>query len=411
MGNRASRLINMLLRALTLGCRFLLVFFLAKFLTAEEFGVYGLIVAIVGYAVTAIGLDFYTYSIREVAGAERNRWGAMVKGHMLVALCMYGVVVVCMIAVFYRGSLPWRWMPWVVLLLTFEYVCQEMVRFYPAIREQLFSAALLFLKQAAWVIVLMGLMFYSVEYRDLTYVLMFWGGAGLFAAVVGVYKFRSYVGLGWENSISKEWVVLGVKRSLPFFVSTLAFSAMYTLDRFWMQELAGLEVVAAYVLFLSIGGALLTFIDAGIASYAFPVLVKSFRDNDVDVFKEEIRKMLLMTLGLTVAYTAAVAFGMPHLLRWIGNPVYFEYDYMFPVVMFSVVLKALTNVPHLGLYTRRIDGPIIKSHLWSLAVFVVSTLFAALYDPVLAVPIGYACAQIFILVWKGCAYYSLTTGH
>lgn len=401
----------MFLRALTLGSRFLLVFFLAKFLTAEEFGFYGLIVAIIGYAVMAIGLDFYTYSIREVAGAERNRWGAMIKGHMVVALCMYGVVVVCIIAVFYRGGLPWRWMPWVLLLLTFEYVCQEMGRFYPAIREQLFSAALLFLRQAVWVMVLIGLMFYSVEYRDLSYVLIFWGGAGVLAAVVGVYKFRSYGELGWKSSISREWVVLGVKKSLPFFVSTLAFSAMYTLDRFWMQELAGLEAVAAYVLFLSIGGALLTFIDAGIASYAFPVLVKSFRENNVEVFKDEIRKMMFMTLGLIIAYTVAVVFGISFLLKWIGNPVYFKYDYMFPVVMLSVVVKALTNVPHLGLYTRRVDGPIIKSHLWSLVVFVISTSLAAFYDPVLAVPIGYASAQIFILAWKGGAYYSLDMRH
>ena len=298
-----------------------------------------------------------------------------------------------------------------LLLLTFEYVCQEMGRFYPAIREQLFSAALLFLRQAVWVMVLIGLMFYSVEYRDLSYVLIFWGGAGVLAAVVGVYKFRSYGELGWKSSISREWVVLGVKKSLPFFVSTLAFSAMYTLDRFWMQELAGLEAVAAYVLFLSIGGALLTFIDAGIASYAFPVLVKSFRENNVEVFKDEIRKMMFMTLGLIIAYTVAVVFGISFLLKWIGNPVYFKYDYMFPVVMLSVVVKALTNVLHLGLYTRRVDGPIIKSHLWSLVVFVISTSLAAFYDPVLAVPIGYASAQIFILAWKGGAYYSLDMRH
>ena len=45
MHSKLSRLLNLAIRAATLGCRFLFIFFLAKLLTPEELGLYGLVTA------------------------------------------------------------------------------------------------------------------------------------------------------------------------------------------------------------------------------------------------------------------------------------------------------------------------------------------------------------------------------
>lgn len=50
MSELISRLINVSLRGGTLVCKFLLIFFLAKFLSPEEVGLFGLIVASIGYS-------------------------------------------------------------------------------------------------------------------------------------------------------------------------------------------------------------------------------------------------------------------------------------------------------------------------------------------------------------------------
>ena len=53
-----ARLFNMALRGLTLASKFLLIFFLARFLEPAELGLYGLVVATIGYALYLLGLDF-----------------------------------------------------------------------------------------------------------------------------------------------------------------------------------------------------------------------------------------------------------------------------------------------------------------------------------------------------------------
>lgn len=73
------RLINIALRGMTLGSKFLLIFFLARFLEPAELGLYGLLVATIGYALYLLGLDFYTYSTREILKRERNEWGGLLK--------------------------------------------------------------------------------------------------------------------------------------------------------------------------------------------------------------------------------------------------------------------------------------------------------------------------------------------
>ena len=58
------------LRGLTLTSKFLLVFFLAKFLEPRDVGLYGLLAAVVGYGIYFVGFDFYTYASRELISAN-----------------------------------------------------------------------------------------------------------------------------------------------------------------------------------------------------------------------------------------------------------------------------------------------------------------------------------------------------
>ncbi|MFX4789973.1 hypothetical protein ABTB87_22095 [Acinetobacter baumannii] len=57
---------NLAVRGLNLASKFILIVFLAKFLTVAELGLYGLIAATINFAMYFIGLDFYVYSNREL---------------------------------------------------------------------------------------------------------------------------------------------------------------------------------------------------------------------------------------------------------------------------------------------------------------------------------------------------------
>src|SRR6202035_5203539 len=63
----------LILRGLTLSSRFLLSVLLARMLSADEMGQYGLITATLAFALLALGLEFYAHTLRELVPASPTR--------------------------------------------------------------------------------------------------------------------------------------------------------------------------------------------------------------------------------------------------------------------------------------------------------------------------------------------------
>lgn len=408
MHSKLSRLLNLAIRAATLGCRFLFIFFLAKLLTPEELGLYGLVTATIAYVLYLVGLDFYTFTTRELVKLDRSRWGSVLKNQAALSVLLYAVVLPLVFLVFVADLLPWSVAKWLFVLIVLEHICQEMSRLFVAVNEQLFASLQLFLRQGSWAIVVTALMLMVAGVRNLDTVFALWLVAGIATVGLGVFKlYRLRVG-GWQEAIDWSWIRRGVRIAVPLLLATLALRAISTFDRYWLQELASLQVVGAYVLFVGISGTLLAFLDAGVFAYAYPALIKVFHAQQPAQYRAQMRTMCLHALVVIVGFAVTSMLVLPYLLQWIGNPVYLQYQQLFPWLLLAMGLNALGMVPHYALYAQKQDRPIIQSHLWSLVVFVLATALFTLWDSLLAVPAGYACSQLFILFWKSWAYYRLT---
>src|SRR5262249_11352782 len=117
-----------ILRGLTLASRFLLSLLLARMLTPAEMGDYGLLTAVLAFALLAIGLEFYSYTLREMvpampAGRTQIIANQMVLG--LVALLAIGVFVLTAII---AGLFPPGLAPWFLLILITEHISLEATR-------------------------------------------------------------------------------------------------------------------------------------------------------------------------------------------------------------------------------------------------------------------------------------------
>ncbi len=408
MHSKLSRFLNLGVRAATLASRFLFIFFLAKLLTPEDLGLYGLVTATIGYALYLVGLDFYTFTTRELIKLDRSQWGSVLKNQAALSLVLYAVVLPLLLLVCVAGLLPWQVAKWLLVLTVLEHVCQEMSRLFVAINEQLFASLLLFLRQGSWAIVVTALMLVAADFRHLDSVFALWVLAGIVTVVCGLIQlWRLRVG-GWHQQVDWSWIKRGLKVAVPLLLATLAVRAVSTVDRYWLQELVGLQAVGAYVVFVGIGGALLAFLDAGVFAYAYPALIKTFHARQPQQYRMQMRAMVRQTVMVTMGFAVLALLVLPYLLQWIGNPVYTQYQLLFPWLLLAMGLNAFGMVPHYALYAQKHDRPIIQSHLWSLAVFVVMTAVVTMWSPLLAVPVGYASSQLFILLWKAWAYWRLT---
>lgn len=404
----SAHLANVVLRGMTLASKFLLIFFLARFIEPAELGLYGLLVVTIGYALYLLGLDFYTFTTREILKRERSEWGGLLKDQAALTLLLYAVFMPLLLLVFSTDSLPWGVAGWFFALLVLEHLNQELMRLLIAISEPLLASLMLFLRSGAWALIVTGFMFVMPETRKLDTVLAAWTIGGLIALLLAVWRvYRMKVG-GWQKRIDWAWIRQGVRIALPLLVATLALRGLFTLDRYWLEALTGLEVLGAYVLFMGIANAMMSFLDAGVFAFIYPGLISAFQKQRADAFRQGVKRLLIQTAVFSAIFAVLALLLIGPLLDWLGRPLYREQQAMFPWILMATVLYALGMIPHFALYAQGLDRPIIYSHICSLAVFMPATWLFSQQWPHIAIPLGLCVAFFLILLWKSQAYFRLT---
>lgn len=403
--NHLARLVSIVLRGMTLGSKFLLIFILARFLTPAELGLYGLLAATIGYALYLLGLDFYTYTTRELLKRPREEWGGLLKDQGALSMLLYAIFIPLLLIIFAMDLLPWHLAGWFVILLVLEHLNQEFMRLLVAISEQLMAGLVLFLRLGAWAVVIAILMYFEPATRSLEAVLAAWTLGGLSAFLLACVKLSQLHIGGWRKRIDWAWIQTGIKVALPFLVATLAIRGVYTLDRYWLESLSGLEVLGAYVLFIGIANAMLSFLDAGVFAFSYPGLIRAFQQGQTAEFRQGLRRLMIQTVALSGAFSIVALLFIDPLLGWLGKPLYIEQKGLFPWILLAIFLSALGMIPHYALYAKNYDKPIIHSHVAAFVVFMVATWLISQYWPMLAVPMGLCIAFFSVLVWKSYAYF------
>lgn len=399
------------LRGVTLASRFLLIFFLARFIEPAELGLYGLLTATIGYSLYLLGFDFYTFTTREILKRNRSQWGGLLKDQIALSLLLYVIFLPLLAFVFVFELLPWMVAAWFFILLILEHVNQELSRLLIAVSEPLTASVVLFLRSGIWAIAVVLWMFLDRDARNLNNILAAWSlGSGL-ALVLGIYKLGRMNIRGWQKKIDWDWIVKGIRVALPLLGGTLAIRAIFTLDRYWFQSLVSLEVLGAYVLFIGMGSALMSFLDAGVFAFKYPGLISAFHSNDDAKFRHGMRTLLVQTVVLSIGF-AVCAISLIHpLLLWLNKPLYIQHHYLFYWLLSVTILYAVGMIPHYGLYAQGKDRPIVRSHVAGFIIFMVVTWLCGKVVPELAVPVGLCSAFIVILLWKFAAYWRTTPAH
>lgn len=403
-----SRLISISIRGLTLASKFLLIFFLARFLPPVELGIYGLLAATISYSIYFVGFDFYNYTARELLKAGGAGWGWVIKSQGALSLVLYAIFLPLLGLVFVKGFLPFALVGWFFLLLILEHLTQELGRFFVAVSEQVFASFILFFRSGLWAIVITLYMLFEPGVRSLNFVLGAWALGSFCALLLGVYKLARMKISGWEHEVDWVWILKGLKVASLLLISTLAVRGVFTLDRYWFESLVGLEALGAYVLFMGICMALTSFLDAGVFSFAYPELISRYQARDAVGFRRGVRKLLSNTMILVFLFSAISMLLVGGLSSVLGNPVYNAQLGIFPWVLLASVIYSVGMIPHYALYAQGFDRPIIFSHLACLLFFVVSTWCFKQYFPLLAVPLGLCVSFLVVLCWKSWCYYRLT---
>ncbi|MFO4680826.1 MATE family efflux transporter [Vibrio cholerae] len=399
-----KRLINISLRVLVLVSRFFFLFIIARFLEPEDVGLYGVFVATVGYSLYFLGMDFYTYTTREIASSSRDCWGGYIRSQIFFSAIIYCFALPILLFVFYFDLLPKMLLGMFFLILVLEHLSLELIRFFIAASEQVSSTIVLFLNQASWAIIVTLLMVYSDSFRSLDVVLIGWFFGSLAALFFGFIKIKRMGLAGWDHKVDFSWLWNGVKIAFPLLLATLAYRGVFTLDRYFLSFVADLEMVASYILFFGVAGVLLAFLDAAVFSFNYPKMISAHKNNLPKQFKFCMRQMLILTFVFSLVFIIVSFFILPYLISWIGRDSYLQHYYVFYWALIVVVMNAFWMVFHYGLYAQGIDKPIIHSHIASFLIFLVIVLVLQADYGIYSVLLGLCLSQLLMLLWKAFVY-------
>jgi O-antigen/teichoic acid export membrane protein len=391
--HQMPRAINVAMRVSTLASKFVLLFVLAKFMTPSEVGQYGLFAATISYALFIVGLDFYTYSTREILGVERDSWPSV----LFNQFTFFGVCYVTMLPVLFFVSVRFGAVkkdllfPFIVLLVL-EHLAQELSRLLVVIARPISATVLGFLRGGLWVFFCVGVVLADPKARNIETVILAWTCGSLCSVLFGLTCLRH---LPWSRisiRVDWRWIGRGVKVCIPLLLATLSIRGLFVADRYLEGRFAGEEVLGVYTFYISVANAIQAFLDAAVYSFQYPKLVAAARSGDTSnlwVAVRDFRKSILVTVCTLVLFAAVTMWPIVNLLH---RPLYSMHYGMFLWILVGTGLFAFSMIPHYVLYAMHRDHEIVITNMAGAIIFIVASPLIALYTETLAVPVALAVA-------------------
>lgn len=399
-----NRIVNIALRGGTLAAKFGLLAFLAVLLSPAEVGRYGLLTAAIGWTMYFVGWEFYTFSMREIIAQGAAHVRDMVRNQAVLYVATYILISPIVILIFATETLPSQYGIWFAVLLVLEHLGLEVGRVLLSLSRPLLASFILFLRGGAWCIVVVGTMITVPDLRHLDFVLASWSVGSGIGLVVGLASLYRVSGHGISSAIDWRWIAKGMSVALPLMLASLSIRGLFTIDRIWVQMIGGADVLGAYVLFISVATAILSFVDAGIVDFAYPRVVRAARSGETKEFRREMRLLEWSVGGAVVILSLCCWLGFSVFVRLLPNPVYSQnLDLLTPTVL-AMALYGISAVPHVALYAHGYDRTIVASQVLGLGVFMIVVLLMHPLMGVSVVPVALIFAFATILFWKTSVY-------
>lgn len=393
----AGTIAALVLRALTLASRFLLSLLLARMLSPAEMGQYGLLTAALAFALLAVGLEFYSYTLRELVPASPERRARIIADQMALgaaALMAIGIVVAGAIA---AGSFPARLAPWFIVILVTEHISLEATRILIITWRPVRAYIGVFLRGGIWVYAIAGLMYAAPSTRTLETVLVWWALGGVLSIAFSALSLSE---LPWRElggyRPNVKHIRDGLRTARPFMLTAGGALIISYVDRFAIDAFVGRDALGIYTFYSTILIGLLSL--GGSVSHQFlPKVIAGYAAGRED-YRRALRSFFWSMLALVCATMILSAFAMGPMLALLGLSTYAASIGVFYAMLPGIFLRMLADVPSYALYAARSDKYLLICNLGSAAV---STTLNVVLIPVLgiygaALAGGVASAVLFL---------------
>lgn len=365
------------LRASTLVLRFALMFFLARTVSLETLGLFGLYWAALQLASTLLPMDVYAQTSRWLLEGKVDAGSLIARhlGFLFLAIFTLGPVATFVFSLS-SESIEFILIMFFLLHLPVETIASEIGRLLVPLHKPLAANVILFVRSALWVMPLVFCLEIEIVSPKLLNILSFWLVGSLFSLIISycvLYKFSS---ASLIPRLNIPWCVSAIQKSGIFLLSTFAFRSVLGVDRFIVENKFDLEVLGIYALFASVSLGVLGLIESGVSAWHFPRLVAAIQKHEsAAVFvilkgfvKQNSVASFCLMLIILVAFPIAVYFFL--------DDIYWRNLDVFVIIVIGVLMYCLSMPFHYVIYGFSSDWMLLLIYS---SAFIVMVIWAGFF--------------------------------
>jgi O-antigen/teichoic acid export membrane protein len=389
------------IRGLGLVAKFLLILCFVRYLQPSELGLYGIITAMVAYALFFLGLEFYNFASRILVDVSPLEQSLIIRDQLILYVIIFVILTPFFYGLFVQKMLPGSLSILFFLLLITEHLSNELMRDLVVLSKPYLANLVFFLRQGAWIMILVPAFYYLPITRTLHMVILSWIFGALLSIMLAGWGLRE---LPWSQvwQISIDWrrLVQGLMISRPFLVTAFCALSMLYIERFFINHYCGLDMLGIYTFYAGLSITLHSLINTGVSKMRMAFLLSAWKNNDMAEFHKESMRMLKETLAFVGLLAGLAVLLINPFMHLINKPMYLQHQSIFYVLLLAVSCRCIADVPLYRLYAQHRDRALL---LINLLAFVMLVIGNALFVPIfglLGAAISSVAASAVLLLYS-----------
>ncbi len=397
--------LSLFFRGITLVSKFLFAIFIARYLTLEELGVFGIFNVSITLSILILGFDFHSYSARTLLQVPLEDRGAMVRDQFVFYLGSYIVFLPTLYLLFFFNAISTKYIILFYAVLVFEHLSQEFYRLFIIFSRPITSNIILFLRSGSWVYVIVSAwllewdFFYNIEVVFYAWLTGVSASVLLSLILIRRLKFKPFR----KTAIDTNYIRTGFFASLFFFAGTVAYRIVEFSDRYLLDYYLGKTEVGIYTFFAGMGNLVEIVVQVTVVMIFYPKLIESF-SKDKDKYQQvflSYKKQLVLVTGVTFIIMGVGIFPVVH---YLDKPEFSNNLIVFFLLATSKIVFNFSLIYHTHLYILKRD----KAIMWTTCMAAIANILLNLILIPLYGIAGAAWASLFsftlILVLKYSVY-------
>ncbi|MDP3270026.1 MAG: polysaccharide biosynthesis C-terminal domain-containing protein [Legionella sp.] len=389
------------LRASTLGAKFLLVIFLVTYFQPEELGMYGVLTAVIAYALFFLGLEFYNFTSRALVGVTPTEQIIIIRDQFILYFLTFIVLSPFFYLFFYTDIFPYTLWLWFFVITLVEHASNELMRIFIALARPHFANIIFFIRQGLWICVLLPIFYLYPATRYFNLIFIAWlTGASLSIVIALAALHKLPWGMIWVQPVQWRRIVEGLKISRPFMISAFCALSLLYIERFFVNYYCGIEAVGIYTFYAGLSITLHTLVNTGVARMRLAQLISAWKENNSKLFYNESINMLKYTIYFVIAFSIiCVALIIPF-ITLLNKPVYLHNIQVFYFLLLGAACRSVADVPLYTLYAQHKDRLILTINLTAFVIIIVGNSILVPHWGLTGAAVSSATASLVLLLYS-----------